>query len=550
MTDAALAPAPAKQSATLVVGASALGTMFEWYDFFLYGALASVIAKHFFSGVDETTGFVFALAAFAVGFLVRPAGALVFGRLGDLVGRKYTFLMTLVIMGWATVLIGVVPGYDAIGLAAPLILVGLRILQGLAIGGEFGGAITYVAEHASAGRRGLHTAFIPATAMAGLLLSLIVIMITRASMPADDFAVWGWRIPFLLSALLLAISLWIRLKLGESPVFQHMKAEAATSKAPLAESFLRWANLKFVLVALFGVVAGQAVVFYTATFYALYFLERTAKVDGLTTTSLLALALALAAPLVVCFGWLSDRVGRKPVVLAGYALAALLFVPLFGALLSAANPALARAKDASPVVVRADLNDCSWQFDPIGRRRFDATACDVIRAYLARAGASYSAQPRTDTGPAEVEIGTLVIAAPNLASIPESERARAIEAFRARLEAALIAAGYVAADPAAVDRPLVVAILVALLALAAMSTGAYSALLVELFPARIRYSALSLPQNVGNGLFGGFLPAIAFTVVAATGDVFAGLWYPVIVAAATFVIGLFLVPETRGRSIL
>jgi MFS family permease len=549
MTDAAVLRAPAKQSAALVVGASALGTMFEWYDFFLYGALASVIAKHFFSAVNETTAFIFALAGLAVGFLVRPAGALVFGRLGDIVGRKYTFLMTLVIMGWATILIGVLPGYETIGIAAPLGLIALRIVQGLAIGGEFGGAITYVAEHASEGRRGLHTACIPATAMAGLLLSLIVIMGVRAAMPAEDFTAWGWRIPFLLSAVLLAISLWIRLKLNESPVFQRLKDEAATAKAPLAESFLRWANLKYVLAALFGLVAGQAVVFYTATFYALYFLEKTAKVDGLSASTLLAAALVIGAPLTVFFGWLSDRVGRKPVVMAGFALAALLFLPLFHALLSAANPALAHAKATAPVVVHADPDACAWQFDPIGRRKFDETSCDVITADLARAGVSYVIAARANTGPAEVAIGAEVLAAPDVEALSETERAIAITAFQPRLEAALAAAGYGPADPAAIDRPLVAALLVALLALAAMSTGAYSAMLVELFPARIRYSALSLPQNLGNGFFGGFLPATAFMIVAATGDVFAGLWYPVTIAAATFVVGLLFVPETRGRSI-
>jgi MFS family permease len=550
MAKIAAPPAAAKSNTSLVVGASALGTMFEWYDFFLYGALASFIAAHFFSAVGETTAFIFALAAFAVGFVVRPIGALVFGRIGDVVGRKNTFLVTLTIMGLATVLVGVLPGYGTIGIAAPVILVVLRILQGLAIGGEFGGAIIYVAEHAPDAKRGLHTAFIPATAMAGLLLSLVVIMATRASMPADAFADWGWRIPFLLSLILLAISLWIRLMLRESPVFQQMKAEAATSKTPLAETFLRRENLKSVLIVLFGSVAGQAVLFYTTTFYALYFLERTAKVDGLTTSVLLASALVIGAPLVVFFGWASDRIGRKSLMMAGLALGALLFMPIFAALLNAANPVLAAAVRNAPVVVRADPNECSFQFDPLGRGKFASTSCDIVKAYLARAGVSYTAATLANAGPARVEIGAQALLAPDPTSLPEAERAAAISAFQARLQAALSDAGYTdKADPAAIDRPLVVAILVALLAISALVTGPYSVHLVEMFPARIRYSALSFPQNFGNGWFGGFMPATAFAIVAATGDVFAGLWYPVIVAGVTFAVGVLFLPETRGRSI-
>jgi MFS family permease len=541
--------ATVKHNAILVIGASALGTMFEWYDFFLYGSLASFIASHFFSGVSENTGFIFALAAFAVGFVVRPIGALVFGRLGDLVGRKNTFLATLVIMGLSTVLVGVLPGYDAIGIAAPVILVGLRIMQGLAIGGEFGGAITYVAEHAPDGRRGLHTAFIPATATAGLLLSLIVIMATRAAMAPDVFSDWGWRIPFLISAFLLGISLWIRLKLRESPVFQQMKAEGSTSKAPLAESFLRWENLKIALIALFGVVAGQAVVFYTATFYALYFLERAAKVDGLTATILVGAALVIGAPLVVFVGWLSDRIGRKPLVLGSMALGSLLFFPMFSALMNAANPALAAAIRTSPVIVLADRDDCSVQFDPLGRNRFDSTSCDIAKSFLANAGVNYDSAWLEDPGPARIMIGTQSLVAPDPASLPEGERAGAKTAFQERVRAELGKAGYPsAADPDAINGRAVVAILAALLVIAAMVTGSYAVLLAELFPARIRYSALSLPQNVGNGWFGGFLPATAFAIVAATGNVYSGLWYPVIVAGVTFVIGILFLPETRGRS--
>ena len=537
-----------RSNSTLVIGASALGTMFEWYDFFLYGSLASFIAKHFFSGVNENTAFIFALAAFAVGFIVRPIGALVFGRIGDLVGRKNTFLATLVIMGLSTVLVGVLPGYDAIGIAAPVILVCLRIMQGLAIGGEFGGAIIYVAEHAPEGRRGMHVSFIPATATAGLLLSLCVTMTTRSAMTPAEFSAWGWRLPFLISALLLGVSLWIRLKLGESPVFRKMKAEGTTSKAPLVESFLRWENLKTVLIALFGGVAGQAVLFYTTTFYALYFLERAAKVDGLTASVLLGSALVVGTPLVVFFGWLSDRVGRKPLFMGSLALGTLLFFPLFGALMDAANPALAAAIRISPVIVLADPDHCSVQFDPLGRNRFESTSCDIAKSLLANAGVSYDASPLEGGGPAQVVIGTQSLVAPDPGSLTETQQAEAKAAFRDRVQAALVDHGYSSsADPAAINRPLVVLILAALLVITAMCTGSYAAVLVELFPARIRYSSLSLPQNFGNGWFGGFLPATAFAIVSATGDVYSGLWYPVIVAGATFVIGMLFLPETRNR---
>jgi MFS family permease len=543
--DAARAPGAAQ-----VIGASALGTLFEWYDFYLYGALASTFAAHFFSAVEGPTAFIFALATFAVGFIVRPVGALLFGRLGDLVGRKVTFLATLAIMGLSTFLVGLLPGYAAIGVAAPVLLVTLRVLQGLAIGGEFGGAIVYVAEHAPAGRRGLYTSFVPAMAMAGLLLSLAVIAATRAAMTAGEFSAWGWRVPFLVSIVLLGISLWIRLRLRESPVFRRLQEGRTLSRAPVAETLAQRANLKLVLAALFGAVVGQAILFYVGTFYAYYFLERVARVDGLTVTLLSGAALLVGAPLVVAGGWLADRVGRKPVLLGAVALAAILYFPLFGALLSAANPALAEARQESPVVVRADAADCSLQFDPLGRRRFDQRSCDVVKAFLGRAAVGHSTLPLAVPGPARLEIGDASIPAPDSAALAGGARAAAIEAFEREAQAALDAAGYSAqADPAAVDRPRVFAILVALLALAALATGAYAGLLVELFPARIRYTALSFPQNVGNGWFGGLLPAIAFTIVAATGDVFAGLWYPVGLAALGFFVGWLALPETRGRAV-
>jgi len=541
---------PRRSATAHVIGASSLGTLFEWYDFFLYGSLATLIAAHFFSGVDPATGFIFALATFAVGFVVRPLGALVFGRIGDLAGRKNTFLMTLALMGIATVLVGVLPGYGTLGIAAPIILVMLRLLQGLAIGGEFGGAIVYVAEHAPHGRRGLHTSWIPATAMAGLLLSLLVIMATRAAMTPEAFADWGWRLPFLFSAVLLVISLWIRMRLEESPVFRDMKAAKTLSRSPLKESFLRWNNLRWVLLATFGCVIGQAVTFYAGTFYAVFFLEKIARVDGYTVTLLSVSALAIGVPLTLFAGWLADRVGRKPVLLGGMAMAALLYFPLYGALLSAANPALAQAYAESPVIVHAADGDCSLQFDPMGRRRFDARSCDIVKSFLARTGVSHETRALATAGPAALEIGARTLAAPDPSRLAGDELTTAIEAFQAGAQSALADAGYPeAADSAAVNRPRVIGILVLLLLLAALPLGSYGALLVELFPARIRYSALSFPQHFGNGWFGGILPAVAFTIVAATGDVFAGLWYPVAVAGVCFLIGAFGLPETRGRDL-
>ena len=543
-------PESERSSGAHVIGASALGTLFEWYDFFLYGALASSFASHFFSAVDERTAFIFALATFAVGFIVRPLGALVFGRIGDLVGRKVTFLATLAVMGLATFLVGVLPDYASIGIAAPLLLVALRILQGLAIGGEFGGAIVYVAEHAPPGRRGLHTSFIPAMALGGLLLSLAVIAATRAAMTPAEFSAWGWRVPFLLSVILLGVSLWIRLRLQESPVFRRMQAERSLSRAPVAETFLQGRNLRLVLAALFGCVIGQAVLFYMSTFYAYYFLERVARVDGFTVAVLTAISLAIAAPLFIASGWLSDRIGRKPILLGAVALAALLYFPLFASLLEAANPELARARETAPVVVAADPRDCSLLFDPLGRASNDRRSCDVVTSYLARAGISHEMRTLPSGEPALLEIGGLVLAAPEPGALEGAGLAQAIADFQLEAKSALAAAGYRSeADPDLIDRPRVVALLVALLAFAAAASGAYAALLAEMFPARIRYTALSFPQNFGNGWFGGLLPAITFTIVAATGDVFAGLWYPVSVAALCLVVGWLAVPETRGRPI-
>ena len=533
-----------------VIGASALGTLFEWYDFFLYGALASSFASHFFSAVDEMAAFILALATFAVGFIVRPLGALVFGRIGDLVGRKVTFLATLAVMGLATFLVGVLPDYASIGIAAPLLLVALRILQGLAIGGEFGGAIVYVAEHAPAGRRALHTSFIPAMAIGGLLLSLAVIAATRAAMTPAEFSAWGWRVPFLLSVILLGISLWIRLRLQESPVFLKMQANRSLSRAPVSETFLQGRNLRLVLAALFGCVIGQAVLFYMGTFYAYYFLERVARVDGFTVTVLTGISLAISAPLFIASGWLSDRVGRKPVLLGAVALAALLYFPLFASLLEAANPELARAREAAPVAVAADPQDCSLLFDPLGRARDDRRSCDVVTSFLARAGISHAMRALPAGEPAQLEIGGHIVAVPDPDAFAGKELALAIADFQLEAKSVLAEAGYRSeADPELIDRPRVIALLVALLAFAAAASGAYAALLAEMFPARIRYTALSFPQNFGNGWFGGLLPAITFMIVAATGNIFAGLWYPVGVAVLCLVVGWLAVPETLGRPI-
>jgi MFS family permease len=541
---------PAKQNETLVIGASSVGTVFEWYDFYLYGSLVTYISGHFFTGVNEVTSYIFALATFAAGFFVRPFGALVFGRIGDIVGRKNTFLVTMAVMGFSTFAVGLLPGADAIGIAAPIILICLRLLQGLALGGEYGGAATYVAEHAPNSRRGLYTSFIQTTATLGLFLSLLVIMAARTTLSAEDFAAWGWRIPFLVSIILLGVSLWIRLQLEESPVFQRMKAEGTTSRAPWAESFARWGNAKLVLIALLGAVAGQAVVWYGGQFYTLLFLERTLKVDGLTANTLVAISLALATPGFILFGWLSDKIGRKPIILLGCALAAATYFPLFHALTEAANPALARAQAAAPVTVRVDPGECSLQFDAVGRAQYDSTSCDIAKRFLVQSGVSYRAERAPPGALAEVHIGETVLTAPDPSVVQGADRAAAIAAYRSEVSAALQAAGYPArADDAQMNKPLVVGILTLLVVYVTMVYGPIAAMLVEFFPARIRYTSMSLPYHIGNGWFGGFLPTTAFAIVAATGDIYSGLWYPVVIAAGTVVVGLFLLPETRKRDI-
>lgn len=548
--NAATAASDLRRRDIKVIAASSLGTMFEWFDFYLYGLLASYISAQFFSGVNETTGFILALAAFAAGFAIRPLGSIVFGRIGDLVGRKYTFLVTMGLMGLSTFAVGFLPNYATIGIAAPVILVGLRLVQGLAVGGEYGGAATYVAEHAPDGRRGFFTSFIQTTATIGLFAALLLVIGLRGLMGEEAFADWGWRIPFLLSIFLLAISLWIRFQLSESPTFQKMKDEGTTSKAPLAEAFGRWANLKYVLIALFGGVAGQAVIGYTGQFYTLFYLERIADVDPATSNVLLVIALIIATPTFVFFGWLSDKIGRKKIIMTACILAALTLFPLFKALTHAANPELARAVREAPVTVIAVADECSVQFDPIGRNTYDSTSCDIAKAYLARNGINYTNAGAQPGSLAEVHVGGTVIIAPDPAQHDAGSLAAAIDAFRSDVGTELIAAGYPSeADPARINRPLVIAIIVAIMLMVTAAYAPLAAMLVELFPARVRYTSMSLPYHIGNGWFGGFLPTTAFAMVAATGNIHFGLWYPVVIAGMTAIVGLLFLPETFRRNI-
>jgi MFS family permease len=531
-----------------VIIASSVGTVFEWYDFYLYGSLAAIIAKQFFSGLNPTSGFIFALLAFAAGFAVRPFGAILFGRLGDMIGRKYTFLITIVIMGLSTFLVGVLPSYASIGVAAPILLIALRLLQGLALGGEYGGAATYVAEHAPPGKRGFYTSFIQITATFGLFHSLIVILACRKMLGAD-FDTWGWRIPFILSALLLAISVYIRLQLNESPLFQQMKAEGRHSKAPLTESFARWDNGKVVLLALLGATAGQAVVWYCGQFYALFYLTQVLKIEAVTANLLIAGALLIATPFFVVFGALSDRVGRKPIIMLGCLLAVLTYFPLFKALTHYGNPAIEHAAATSPVVVVADPAKCSFQFDPIGKKTF-TSACDIIKSALAKGGIPYSNQETPGTDGASVKVGATTIQSFNGTGMDPAAFKAQSETFNADLKSALASAGYPAkADPAQINQGMLLLILTILVIYVTMVYGPIAAWLVELFPTRIRYTSMSLPYHIGNGWFGGFLPTTAFAIVAATGDIYSGLWYPVIIAAMTFVIGTFFLRETKDVDI-
>jgi MFS family permease len=532
-----------------VIFASSLGTIFEWYDFYLYGALSTIIARQFFAGVDDTTGFIFALLAFAAGFFVRPFGALVFGRLGDLVGRKHTFLLTIVLMGASTALVGLLPNYASIGIAAPIALIVLRLLQGLALGGEYGGAAVYVAEHAPHGKRGLYTSWIQTTATIGLLLSLVVILGCRWIF-GEEFDTWGWRVPFLLSTVLLAISVYIRLQLEESPVFLEMRAEGKLATRPLAEAFGNRVNLKLVLLALVGATAGQAVIWYGGQFYALFFLEKTLQVESSAANLIMVAALLIGTPFFVVFGVLSDRIGRKPIIMGGCLLAALTYFPSFQALTHYANPALERAVTEAPVEVHADTQACSFQFDPVGKQSF-RRSCDIVKSALAKAGVPYTEVAGAPGSIAAVKIlggAPVILPAFEGGSLDSKLFKEKSDEYVRTLRHALGQAGYPArADMDAVNYPMVIAVCSWLVLLVTMVYGPIAAWLVELFPAHIRYTSMSLPYHLGNGWFGGFLPVTAFAIVTATGDIYAGLWYPIVVAVMTLTIGTLLLPETSRR---
>jgi MFS family permease len=519
----------------MVIFASSLGTVFEWYDFYIYGTLGVFLAKYFFSNVPANVGFIFALLAFAAGFAVRPFGALIFGRLGDMIGRKYTFLITMSLMGIGTFFIGVLPGYATWGILAPIVLIALRLVQGLALGGEYGGAAIYVAEHSPKNKRGFYTSWIQTTATLGLFMALLLILGIRTAMGEAAFGDWGWRIPFLLSAILLGVSIWIRLKLNESPLFKKMVAEGKQSKRPLSEAFGQWSNAKIAIAALLGATAGEAVVWYGGQFYALFFLTQTLKVPAVTAQIMIAIALLLGTPGFILFGWLSDKIGRKPIMLAGFALAVITYFPLFQGITHFANPKLEAALAGAPIVVTADPNECSFQFKATGTEKF-TTGCDTIKAALVGLSVNYTNTVAPAGTPASVKIGDTQLAGP--AATP------------AAIAAAVKAHGYPAgADPAGINHVMTVVLLWILVIYVTMVYGPIAAWLVELFPTRIRYSGLSLPYHIGNGWFGGFLPATVFAIVAATGNIYSGLWYPIVVAAMSFVVGLIFLPETKDRDI-
>ena len=520
----------------LVIFASSLGTVFEWYDFYIYGTLAVFLAKYFFSNVPPNVGFIFALLAFAAGFAVRPFGALIFGHFGDLIGRKYTFLVTMTLMGLGTFFIGVIPSYASWGIAAPVVLIALRLVQGLALGGEYGGAAIYVAEHAPANKRGYYTSWIQTTATLGLFMALLLILGIRTAMGEAAFGDWGWRIPFLLSAILLVVSLWIRLKLNESPLFRKMVEEGKQSKRPLSEAFGQWSNLKIAILALLGATAGEAVVWYGGQFYALFFLTQTLKVPGVPAQIMIAIALLIGTPGFIIFGSLSDKIGRKPIMLAGFALAVATYFPIFQGITHFANPKLEAALSAAPVVVTADPAECSFQFKATGTEKY-TTGCDIIKSALVGLSVNYDNVTAPAGTKASVKVGDQNITAdtPDVAKV---------------IAAAVKGHGYPAsADPADINYPMTVLLLIVLVVYVTMVYGPIAAWLVELFPTRIRYSGLSLPYHIGNGWFGGFLPATVFAIVAATGNIYSGLWYPVCVAAMSFVIALIFLPETKDRDI-
>jgi MFS family permease len=519
-----------------VIFASSLGTVLEWYDFYIYGTLGAFLAKYFFSNVPPNVGFIFALLAFAAGFAVRPFGALLFGRLGDTIGRKNTFLLCMTLMGLGTFFIGVLPSYATWGIAAPVVLIALRLIQGLALGGEYGGAAIYVAEHSPPNKRGYYTSWIQTTATMGLFLALLLILGIRTTIGEEAFTSWGWRIPFLVSALLLVVTIWMGMKLNEAPLFQKMLAEGKQSKRPLGEAFGEWGNLKIAIAALFGATAGEAVVWYGGQFYALFFLTQTLKVPAVTAWILIVVSLAIGTPCFILFGWLSDKIGRKPIMLAGFALAVITYFPIFQGITHYANPKLEHALSAAPVVVTADPSQCSFQFKATGTETF-TTACDIIKSTLVNLSVNYENVKAPAGTRASVKIGDTQLNAdtPNLP---------------ATIAAAIKNHGYPAgADPNDINYPMTVLLLAILVVYVTMVYGPIAAWLVELFPTRIRYSGLSLPYHIGNGWFGGFLPATVFAIVAATGNIYSGLWYPIVIAAMSFVIGLIFLPETKDRDI-
>jgi MFS family permease len=520
----------------MVIFASSLGTVFEWYDFYIYGTLAPILAAQFFSGVNPTAAFIFTLMAFAAGFAVRPFGALFFGRLGDIIGRKYTFLITMTLMGVGTFFIGLLPSYASAGIVAPIILICLRLAQGLALGGEYGGAATYVAEHAPKDKRGFYTSWIQTTATVGLFMALLLVLGVRSAQGEPTFASWGWRIPFLLSAILLGVSIWIRLRLNESPLFQRMKQEGKASKRPLSEAFGEWSNAKIAIFALLGATAGEAVVWYGGQFYALFFLTQTLKVPAITAQIMIAVSLLLGTPFFIVFGWLSDKIGRKPIILAGFALAVVTYFPIFQGITHFANPKLEAAIASAPVTVVADPSECSFQFNPVGIAKF-TTSCDIAKSALVARSVNYQNQAAPAGTKASVKIGDQTISA----TAPD---------FAKQLTDAIGKHGYPAsANPAEINYVMTVILLTILVVYVTLVYAPIAAWLVELFPTRIRYSGLSLPYHIGNGWFGGFLPATVFAIVAATGNIYSGLWYPIVVAAMSFVIGLIFLPETKDRDI-
>jgi len=528
-----------------VVIAASLGAMFEWYDFFAYGAVAVLLSQHFFQGVNDTTSFIFALLGFAAGFAVRPLGAVLFGKLGDSVGRKHTFLVTIILMGISTALIGMLPTYAQIGVVAPILLVSLRLLQGLALGGEYGGAATYVAEHAPSGRRGYYTSWIQLAGSLGFVLALLVVLLCRFA-TGEQFNAWGWRLPFLLSLILLSVSVYIRVQLEESPVFKSMQREGKLSKNPVKETFGSWENVRMILLALFGLMAGQTVVAYVSLVYVMFFLSQTLKVDATDANMLVVAAMAIISPLYPFFGRLSDRVGRKPVFMAGILLAVVTMFPIFKALTLFANPALAAAQEAHPVAIVANPDECSFQFDPLGKAHF-TTSCDIAKSALTAAGIPYSLDPAPAGMVASIRIGDHTLYAFDGSGLDSGAFKQVTTVFRAKLATALNAAGYPgASDHPNINYPVVLLLICLLATYAVLTYAPVAAWLVELFPPRIRYTSMSVPYHVGVGWFGGFLPSIAFAITAYTGDIYSGLWYPVVIATITLFIGVLFVPETKG----